>query len=83
MKNLHWTHLISFTGFGIMVLLALYSPHTRSSMSQPARELSNTSAIKAEKIEVLASPLGERCWNHLEPAAKATQPLATEFVSTQ
>ncbi len=77
MRKIHWSHIVSGTGFMFLATLALYSPHTRSSMSQPSREKSLKNESVTKEIEILATPLSKRCWGHLEHAAKATELIST------
>ncbi len=75
MKNLHWSHIVSFTGALGILTLALYSPHTQSSMSQVSREVASQKEILIEQVQSIASPIQSNVWTSLKPAASATNLL--------
>ncbi len=77
--KIHGDQILSALGFLGILGLGFFSPITRSSFSQDARELSLRFEKQNSQIEKQANPLNEESWKPLKPAAHATR----EFLSHQ
>ena len=75
MKRFSISHIVSSFGLVTIMMVALYSPQTRSSMSQHSREVVGKNAVRIFSVENQSSPISRDSWNHLKPAAQVTKQI--------